>query len=96
MLLGSTASAAIFVHAGPVRVAVARPYYRHYAHVRPVIAAPLAPLPVVAPVAPVVAPLPPAVLPGAALTPAERAEIRETIRGARNAVRNAVLDAARD
>jgi hypothetical protein len=80
LLAGSTASAGVFVHAGPVRVAVGRPYYRPLARpsVRPALAAP------------VIAPVAPAVWPHRVLTPAERAEVRSDVRETRREIWNAI------
>ena len=61
LTIGSMASAGVFVHAGPVNVAVgrrvARPVRPVYAAPRPVVAAPavVAPAPAVGPVAPTAA-----------------------------------------
>jgi hypothetical protein len=80
LLAGSTASAAVFVHAGPVTVAVGRPYYRPIARpvVRPVLAAPA------------IAPVAPLVWPRRVLTPAERAEIRSDVWETRRDIWNAI------
>lgn len=78
---GSTASAAVFVHAGPVRVAVGRPIVRHpAAYVRPVVR-------------PVVAA--PAIVPAAALTPYQRYLRRQAVAGAiHDRIENALEAAA--
>jgi hypothetical protein len=81
-LAGSTASAAVFVHAGPVNVAVGRPI----GHVHPVYH-PVAVRPVVA--APAVAPQSAAILPVPAITPAR-------VYWHRQAVRHAIHDRIED
>ena len=80
LLAGSTASAAVVVHAGPVHVAVGRPYARPLA--RPVARSVL-PAPMIAPVAP-------AAWPHRVLTPAERAGIRSEVWETRREIWNAV------
>ena len=79
----STASAAVFVHAGPVHVAVGRPI----GHVRPVYR-PVAVRPILS--APAIAPVAPAVWPRGVLTPAERAEIRNEVWETRREIWNAI------
>jgi hypothetical protein len=87
-LAGSTASAAVFVHAGPVHVAVGRPV----GHVHPVYR-PVAVRPIVA--APVIAPRPAAVLPPPAITPARVYWHRQAVRHAiQERIEDAVENAA--
>jgi 16S rRNA A1518/A1519 N6-dimethyltransferase RsmA/KsgA/DIM1 with predicted DNA glycosylase/AP lyase activity len=90
--LGSSASAAVFMHAGPVNVAVGgRPAHHHVHHrpvaVRPVPVAPVAPV-VMAP-RPVFVPAP--VVAGSVntISPRERQEIREEARELRQEIRQA-------
>lgn len=87
LAVASTASAGVFVHAGPVSVGVGG--YRHYYHPRPVVARPVVARPVMARpvVAPVVVPAPAYVAPSAASSPgwldrSERRELRAEIRQA--------------
>ena len=68
----STASAAVFVHAGPVNVAVGRPVGRVY---RPAAVRPIVP-------APVVVARPAAILPAPAITPARVYWHRQAVRHA--------------
>lgn len=93
---GSIASAAVFVHAGPVSVAVGRPVGRPVGYARPVYR------PVVRPVLPVAAPviLPrsaPVVVPTPSITPADVINRRQALRALiYDRVRDAVEDARRE
>jgi hypothetical protein len=75
LCVAQNASAAIFVHAGPVHVgigrpAVVRPIHNHWGYIPPVVARPVTPV-----VRPIIAPAP-------ALTPAARAIRATRIRNA--------------
>lgn len=81
-LVAANASAGVFVHAGPVHVAVGRPIGHVYAVHRPVVVRPIVPARVSVSVSPYTV-----------ITPAERAEIRSEVRDARNrAIRDAIDD----
>lgn len=84
--VGSTATAGVFVHAGPVSVGIGRPAVRHYwphayGVVRPVVARPVVAVPA------------PAIVPAPALTPYQRYLRRQA---AANAIHNTIENAVEE
>jgi len=91
--LGSAANAGVFVHAGPVHVAVGVPHRPAWPVAPRPVVRPVAVRPVIAPVAPVQNPLflpaPVVGRPGPSISPHEAREIREEARELRHEIRDA-------